>query len=65
MKSRRHTPEQVARKLHEADNLIGQDKDVATVLRHLEISVRSLAASLAIFGRVARRSECHCAIDAL
>ncbi len=26
------------RRLHEADKLIGQDKDLATVLRHLEIS---------------------------
>lgn len=38
MKGRRHTPEQVVRKLHEADKLIGQDKDLATVLKHLEIS---------------------------
>jgi len=38
MKGRRHTPEQVVRKLHEADKLIGQGKDLAAVLKHLEIS---------------------------
>ncbi len=36
MKGRRHTPEQVVRKLHEADKLIGQGKDLAAVLKHLE-----------------------------
>lgn len=29
MKGRRHTPEQVVRKLHETDKLLGQDKDLA------------------------------------
>lgn len=38
MKGRRHTPEQVVRKLHEADKLIGQGKDLAAVLKHLEVS---------------------------
>jgi transposase len=38
MKGRRHTPEQVVRKLHEADKLIGQGKDLAVVLKHLEVS---------------------------
>jgi putative transposase len=38
MKGRRHTPEQVVRKLHEADKLVGQGKDLAAVLKHLEIS---------------------------
>jgi putative transposase len=37
MKGRRHTPEQVVRKLHEAEKLRGQGKDLATVLKHLEI----------------------------
>jgi len=36
MKGRRHTPEQVVRKLQEADRLIGQGQDLATVLKHLE-----------------------------
>lgn len=38
MKGRRHTPEQVVRKLHEADKLLGQGKDLAAVLKHLGIS---------------------------
>ena len=38
MKHRRHTPEQVVRKLREADRLLGEGADIATVCRHLEIS---------------------------
>ena len=38
MKRRRHTPEQVIRKLREADRLLAEGKDVAEVARHLEIS---------------------------
>ncbi len=41
MKGRRHTPEQVVRKLHEADKLVGQGKDLAAV-KHLEISEQDL-----------------------
>jgi len=38
MARRRHTPEQVVRKLREADRLLSEGKDVAEVARHLEIS---------------------------
>ena len=38
MARRRHTPEQVVRKLREADRLLGEGADVAAVARHLEIS---------------------------
>jgi putative transposase len=38
MKRRRHTPEQVIRKLREADRLLAEGQDVAEVARHLEIS---------------------------
>jgi putative transposase len=38
MKRRRHTPEQVIRKLREADRLLAEGKDVAEVARHLEVS---------------------------
>jgi putative transposase len=38
MPRRRHTPEQVVRKLREADRLLGEGKDVAEVARHLEVS---------------------------
>ena len=38
MKRRRHTPEQVIRKLTEGERLLGQGKDLAEVCRHLEIT---------------------------
>jgi putative transposase len=42
MKRRRHTPEQVVRKLREADRLLGEGKDLGEVLRHLEVSEATL-----------------------
>jgi transposase-like protein len=38
MKRRRHTPEQIVRKLRTADALLAEGKDVAEVARQLEIS---------------------------
>lgn len=38
MKQRRHTPEQVIRKLREADRLVGEGKVIAEVARALEVS---------------------------
>jgi transposase-like protein len=38
MKRRRHTPEQVVRKLRTADALLAEGKDLAEVARELEIS---------------------------
>ncbi len=38
MARRRHTPEQIIRKLREADRLLGEGKDLAEVARHLEVS---------------------------
>ena len=38
MKQRRHTPEQIIRKLREAERLQGEGADIATVARHLEVS---------------------------
>jgi putative transposase len=38
MARRRHTPEQIIRKLREADRLLGQGADAAEVARHLEVS---------------------------
>jgi transposase-like protein len=35
---RRHTPEQVVRKLREADRLLAEGADFATVAKHLEVS---------------------------
>jgi putative transposase len=38
MKRRRHTPEQVIRKLAEGDKLLGLGKDLDEVCRHLEVT---------------------------
>ena len=38
MKKRRHTPEQVIRKLAEGEKLLGQGQTLAEVCRHLEIT---------------------------
>ena len=38
MARRRHTPEQVVRKLREADRLLAEGKDVEEVARHLQVS---------------------------
>ena len=38
MKGRRHTPEQIVRKLREADRLLGEGHDIADVAKQLEIS---------------------------
>ena len=38
MARRRHTPEQVVRKLREADRLLSEGRDVEEVARHLEVS---------------------------
>lgn len=38
MSRRRHTPEQIIRKLREADRMLGEGADVAAVARHLEVS---------------------------
>ena len=38
MKRRRHTPEQVIRKLAEGEKLLGEGKTIDEVARHLEIT---------------------------
>ena len=38
VKRRRHTPEQIIRKLREADRMLGEGKTIPEVARHLEIS---------------------------
>jgi transposase-like protein len=38
MARRRHTPEQIVRKIREGERLLGEGKDVGEVCRHLEIS---------------------------
>ena len=39
---RRHTPEQVIRKLREADRLLGKGQEVAAVAKQLEVSEQTL-----------------------
>lgn len=41
MKKRRHTPEQITRKLREADRLLSEGKTIEEVAKHLEISEQS------------------------
>ncbi len=41
MKGRRHTPEQVVRKLREADRLLAEGSDLQDVCRQLEVSVQT------------------------
>jgi putative transposase len=38
VKRRRHTPEQVVRKLREADRLLGEGATIPEVAKHLEVS---------------------------
>ncbi len=37
-KRRRHTPEQIIRKLREADRMLGEGAQIADVARHLEVT---------------------------
>ncbi|HEY8870197.1 MAG TPA: transposase, partial [Candidatus Limnocylindrales bacterium] len=41
LKGKRHTPEQIVRKLREADRLQAEGADVDGVCRHLEVSVQT------------------------
>ncbi|MBI2710606.1 MAG: transposase [Actinobacteria bacterium] len=38
MARRRHTPEQIIRKLREADRMLGEGAEIEEVARHLEVS---------------------------
>ncbi len=42
MTRRRHTPEQIVRKLREGDRLLGEGQDLPAVCRHLEVSEQTL-----------------------
>ena len=41
MKCRRNSPEQIVRKLREADRLLAEGADLDAVCRHLEVSVQT------------------------
>jgi hypothetical protein len=56
MKRRRHTPEQIVRKLREADRLLGEAKDLAEVLRVLEVSESTLSRWRTRFGGIKART---------
>jgi transposase-like protein len=47
---RRHTPEQVIRKLREADRLLGEGQEVAAVAKQLEVSEQTLQRWRAQYG---------------
>ena len=38
MKRHRHTPEQIVRKLRDGDRMLNEGKDIAEVIRHLEVA---------------------------
>ena len=38
MKNRRHTPEQIVRKLREADRMLGEGMELSEVMKALEVS---------------------------
>jgi hypothetical protein len=44
MQRRRHTNEQVIRKLREADRLLAEGSDIATVATHLKVSEQTFTA---------------------
>lgn len=50
MARRRHTPEQVVRKLREADRLLSEGKTVEEVARHLQVSEQTYHRWRAQFG---------------
>jgi hypothetical protein len=50
MARRRHTPEQVVRKLREADRLLAEGRDVADVARELQVSEQTYHRWRAQFG---------------
>jgi hypothetical protein len=41
VKGRRHSPEQIVRKLREADRLLAEGADLQDVCRHLEVSIQT------------------------
>ena len=58
MKRKRHTPEQIVRKLREGDRMLNEGTELTEVLRHLEVSESSWARWRAQYGgiRPTRRS---------
>lgn len=57
MKRRRHTPEQVVRKLREAERLLGEGMELPEVTKQLEVSEATYHGGVAIRWDEARRCE--------
>ncbi len=52
MKGRRHTPEQIVRKLHDADRLIVEGKTMAVVLKQLGVSEQTYYRWRKVYGEL-------------
>ena len=50
MKRRKHTPEQITRKLREADRLLAEGKTIEQVAKHLEVSEQTFHRWRNIYG---------------
>jgi transposase len=50
MRGRKHTPDQIIRKLREADRLLGEGREAAEAAKHLEVSEATLARWRAQYG---------------
>ncbi len=57
MKKRRHTPEQIVRKLREADRLLGEGQELAEVVKALEVSEATYHRWRAQYGGMKARTE--------
>ncbi|MCG3776111.1 MAG: hypothetical protein JW395_2960 [Nitrospira sp.] len=51
MKVRNHTPEQIVRKLREADRMLGEGSAMVEVCKHLEVARRPITGGAGLFGR--------------
>ena len=56
MKRRHHTPEQIVRKLREADRMLGEDLPMVEVCKHLEVTSRNAGGIKVGFTRDIRMS---------
>jgi putative transposase len=54
VKGRRHTPEQIVRKLHEADRLVAEGKSMAVVLKSLGIFEQTYYRWRKAYGRLSQ-----------
>lgn len=50
MKRRSHTPEQIVRKLREADRMLGEGSTLVEVCKHLEVASRPITGGVTSMG---------------